>query len=132
MNFFRSKRYSAIQWEWLLQIPNLSIYNCSCTQNKGYRNSTHRGTIWLSVRICCSLYCRFVSLHFTASLFLFMKMPCISQSECHVAPPPQPLPNFHLHMNLLHAKVTPRGNNKHNTKLHHCSYITLITFLLLQ
>ncbi len=47
-------------------------------------------------------HCRFASLHY-ASLFLFMKMPCISQSECHVAPPPQPLPNSHLHMNLLHS-----------------------------
>ncbi len=48
-------------------------------------------------------YYRFASLHYTASLFLFMKMPYISQSECHVAPPPQPLPNSHLHMNLLHS-----------------------------
>ena len=38
-----------------------------------------------------------------ASIFLFMKMPCISQSEWHVAPPPQPLPNSYLHMNLLHS-----------------------------
>ncbi len=46
---------------------------------------------------------RFASLHYIASLFLFMKMPCIGQSEWHVAPPPQPLPNSHLHMNLLHS-----------------------------
>ncbi len=32
-----------------------------------------------------------------------MKMPCISQSECHVAPSPKPLQNCHLHMNLLHS-----------------------------
>ncbi len=25
------------------------------------------------------------------------------KSECHVAPPPQPLPNCHLHMNVLHS-----------------------------
>ncbi len=46
---------------------------------------------------------RFGPLHFIASIFLFMKMPCISQSEWHVAPPPQPLPNSHLHINLLHS-----------------------------
>ncbi len=47
--------------------------------------------------------CRFASLQYIASLFLFMKMPRISQSKRHVAPPPQPLPNSHLHMNLLHS-----------------------------
>ncbi len=46
---------------------------------------------------------RFASLHYIASLFLIMKMPCISQSECHVAPPQQPLPNSYLLMNLLHS-----------------------------
>ncbi len=46
---------------------------------------------------------RFVSLYYIAGLFLFMKIPCISQSKCHVAPPRQPLPNSHLHMNLLHS-----------------------------
>ena len=48
---------------------------------------------------------RFASLHYIASLFLFRKMPCLSQSECHVAPPPHPHPNSHLHMNLLHSTV---------------------------
>ncbi len=46
---------------------------------------------------------RFAPFHYIASIFLFMKMSCISQSEWHVAPPPQPLPNSHLHMNLLHS-----------------------------
>ncbi len=42
--------------------------------------------------------------HFIILLLVcFMKMPCIGQSECHVAPPLQPLPNSHLHMNLLHS-----------------------------
>ncbi len=41
---------------------------------------------------------RLAPLHYIASIFLFMKMPCISQSEWHVAPPPQAKPCWLSHM----------------------------------
>ncbi len=63
-------------------------------------------TFFLNLCVCrktTPFYFRFAPLHYIASIFLFIKMPCISQSEWHVAPPLQPLPNSHLHMNLLHS-----------------------------
>ncbi len=55
-------------------------------------------------------YFRFASLQYIASVFLYLKMPCISQSECHV-PPLQPLPNSHLHMNPLHSTEPDNWTN---------------------
>ncbi len=54
-------------------------------------------------------------------------MPCISQSEWHVAPPPQPLPNSHLHMAekvdlIKMSKYTGIGELEIDRELRICNY----------
>ena len=99
-----SKVYRGVQ-KWILQLtPSF----CADTRSRSWGKTIplnslhwhgHKSFDLLSIGIE-HVALRFVSLHYIASLFLFGKLPCISLSEYHIAPPRQPLPNSHLHMNL--------------------------------